>query len=52
VNKPFEDLALDAATGGVSHEALAAALARREAERERAVEAILSGDYEIVEFDD
>ena len=53
MERPYEDLVLDVGTGNVSEESLAVALARRAAERARALEAILAGDYEIVdEIDD
>jgi len=52
MRRPYEDLVLDAGTGEVSEESLAEARSRSESERERAIEAILAGDYEIVVFDD
>jgi len=53
MERPFEDLVLDAGTGNVTEKSFATALALREAEEERAIASILAGDYEIVDqFDD
>lgn len=53
MHRPYDDVLIDVSFVGVDHETLAGALARRDWEKERAIEAILSGDYENVDvFDD